>query len=62
VSLEASRFPLEMLDRLTQGVKRPADQRRTAFLTLDNYRALGAALKGAERSSPVSMITNPAPP
>jgi integrase len=36
-------------DNPTSRVKRPSDQRRTAFMAMDDYRSLGSALSAAER-------------
>jgi integrase len=38
-------------DNPVSRVKKPADQRRTTFLTMDDYRALGGALQVAEQQA-----------
>ncbi len=45
-------------DNPVTGVKRPADNTRTAFLTDDDYRRLGAALSAAEREGESRIATN----
>ena len=42
-------------DNPVKGVERPADKRRTAYLTMDDYRTLGAALLAAEREGKSSL-------
>lgn len=45
-------------DNPVRGIERPADKRRTVFLTMEEYRTLGAALKASDAEGENPLATN----